>query len=511
MQYIYNRKEARQRVEAGAKILFDAVKVTMSPKGRNVIIKRPLGITVTHDGVTVADAVEIDDTPKTIGYSVGADIIKEAAGKLNMEVGDGTTSVTVLTYLLMKESNKLISRGYNPMEVRKSMETAAKELLVNLDFLVVEVDEHKVKHVATVSAGSASIGKLIAKVANQLGKDGTITVEAGKGLEMEHEISDGFMIERGYISPFFITDKYKNEAVLEKPHIILTSKKLKSVKDIQLLMAGLGAELSRPVFIVADEISGDALNLLVRNKMSGNISVAGIQSPSFGDNRIKLLEDISFVTGASIVDEGTGDEFIYGSADKVIVRKDRTTIIKGAGKDIDTRAKLLDEQIEKETGYEKELLQKRKANLYGKVAIIKVGGASETEISEKKDRVDDAVSATKAAMDGGIVAGGGSTLCTLSDELVVEGTRVDRAVRKMIKRVLKEPMYIIFENAGIKANVNNFTHGNGINVMTGEKVDMIYAGIIDPAKVTRSVLTSAFSIAGTAITMGTLVVNTLDD
>lgn len=518
---IFYGDEARQRVLRGAELLYEAVKVTLSPKGGNVVIKKNHGITVTHDGVTVAENVDLPDTPDTLGYSVGADLIKEASGKLNKQVGDGTTSVTVLTYNIMAEANKLISAGYNPQEIRAELEKSGKEILKQLEKLIVKVDDKKIEQVATISAGSAVLGKLIATVANTIGKDGKITVEAGKGLEVEHEIRDGFTFERGYFSPFFMTDRARQEAVLEKPAIYVTTKKLKSEDDLLAIIKPLVELKKKDLVIIADDVDGEALNLLVLNKLKGMYNVVAVKAPAFGDNRRPALEDTAVVVGAELIDDMVSEsEDMFGYADKVIATKDSCTIINGENDPAELKDRItsLEKDItEADSEYTKDLLRARIANLYGKVAVIKVGGASETEIDEKKYRIDDAVAATKAALDGGIVAGGGVTLVNLAAKIKVRGNEVEKATRRMLIRAMQQPFVNIMKNANFNsetllAAVQAAEPGVGINVMQGDTlVNMIDNGVIDPANVTKEVISSSISIASTAITMGALVIETAEE
>lgn len=518
---IFYGDDARQRVLAGAEMLYEAVKVTLSPKGGNVVIKKNFGITVTHDGVTVAENVDLPDTAETLGYSVGADLIKEASGKLNKMVGDGTTSVTVLTYNIMAEANKLIAAGYSPMEIRLHLEAVAKELQKKLQKLIVTVDEQKVEQVAAISAGSPELGKLIATVANTIGKDGKIAVEAGKGLEVEHEIRDGYTFERGYFSPFFMTDRARQEAVLERPAIYITSKKLKSEDDLIAIVTELAKLNKKELVIIADDVDGEALNLLVLNKLKGMYNVVAVKAPAFGDNRRPALEDTAVVVGADVIDEQLAEhEDMFGTADKVIVTKDSCTIINGHSdeQELKDRVASLEKEItEADSEYTKDLLRARIANIYSKVAVIKVGGASETEIDEKKYRIDDAVAAVKAAMDGGIVAGGGVTLVNLAAGIRIKGNECEKATRRMLQKAMKQPFVNIMINADLPsetllAAVEAAEPGTGVNVMQGaELVNMIDNGVIDPANVTKEVLASSISIASTAITMGALVIETADE
>lgn len=519
MKKIYYEDQAREKVLSGAKQLYDAVKVTFGPKGKNVIIEKSYGAPViTHDGVTVAEAVELGSTEDNLGEEIGAKLIKSAAQKLNKVAGDGTTTVTVLTYEILAEANKLIAAGVNPMELRKGIERAGAEIVKNIDSLAeqIEGDSKKVAEVATISAGDEAIGKLIADVIEKIGKDGVVTVEAGQGLEMEQEITEGFSYDKGYSSPFFVTDVNRQEAVFDKPLILVTDKKISSASDILPLLEQCAQSGKKDLVIIAEEVEGEALSLLVLNKLKGVFNSLVLKAPAFGDRRKEVMEDIAILTDATLVSEDKGLKLeeagmeVLGSAGKVIATKDETTIIKGAGSkaSVDERIDLIKNQAALATSdYEREQLEKRAAALSGKVAIIKVGGATETEIDEKKFRVDDAVAATKAALSEGIVPGGGVTLVNLAEKLDASDSGA-----KIVKNALKRPLVHILENAGLNAQallseVEKAKPGFGINVMTPEKgiVDMKKNGVIDPARVTREAVQNAISIAATTITMGALI------
>lgn len=518
---IFYESEARDKVLSGAKQLYDAVKVTFGPKGQNVVIEKTYGApTITHDGVTVAEAVDLGSTDENLGEQIGAKLIKSAAQKLNKVAGDGTTTVTVLTYNILNEANKLIAAGINPMELRKGIEKAGAEIVAKIDKLAekIEGDDQKVAEVATISAGDAEIGQLIADVISKIGKDGVVTVEAGQGLEMEQEITEGFTYDKGFSSPFFVTDVNRQEAIFEKPLILLTDKKLSSSSDILPLLEKCAQAGKKDLVIIAEEVEGEALSLLVLNKLKGVFNTLVLKAPAFGDRRKEVMQDIATLTDATLVssDQGLSLEEVglevLGSCGKVIATKDETTIIKGAGNQsaVKERIALIQSQADIATSdYEKEQLEKRAAALLGKVAVIKVGGATETEIDEKKFRVDDAVAATKAALSEGIVPGGGVTLVNLAGEL-----KGDDAGTRIVKQALKAPLIHILENAGLNsqallAQVESAKAGQGINVMTPEKglIDMKKAGVIDPARVTREAVQNAISIAATAITMGALIVD----
>ena len=524
---VFYDDDARNRVLGGAKSLYDAVKVTYGPKGRNVVIAKGFGgPTVTHDGVTVAEGIELpENDDETLGYKVGADLIKQAAKNLNKQAGDGTTTVTVLTYSILKEANRLIAAGHNPMELRKGIEQAGAEIVKELNKLAepIEGKSDRVAEVATISAGDAEIGKLIAGVIEKVGKDGVVTVEAGQGLELEAEVVEGFSLDKGWVSPFFVTDAGRQEAVYEKPAILITDKKISSVQEFLPMLEKLAQSGKKDVVLIADEVEGEALSILVLNKLKGVFNTVAVKAPSFGDRRKDVLRDIAVLTGATVISEDHGLTFenagleVLGSARKVIVGKDETTIIEGAGKPSGVKERIAEIKSLSENAsseYEKEQFDKRAAALSGKVAVIKVGGATETEIDEKKFRVDDAVAATKAALAEGIVAGGGVTLVNLAGNLKVSGADSLSVGRQILKDALKQPFLQIMKNAGLNADallaqVESGKPGFGVNVMKPEDglIDVKKAGVIDPARVTKEAVQNAVSIASTAATMGALGVD----
>lgn len=524
---VFYDDDARNRVLGGAKSLYDAVKVTYGPKGRNVVIAKGFGgPTVTHDGVTVAEGIELpENDDETLGYKVGADLIKQAAKNLNKQAGDGTTTVTVLTYSILKEANRLIAAGHNPMELRRGIEQAGAEIVKELNKLAepIEGKSDRVAEVATISAGDAEIGKLIAGVIEKVGKDGVVTVEAGQGLELEAEVVEGFSLDKGWVSPFFVTDAGRQEAVYEKPAILITDKKISSVQEFLPMLEKLAQSGKKDVVLIADEVEGEALSILVLNKLKGVFNTVAVKAPSFGDRRKDVLRDIAVLTGATVISEDHGLTFenagleVLGSARKVIVGKDETTIIEGAGKPSGVKERIAEIKSLSENAsseYEKEQFDKRAAALSGKVAVIKVGGATETEIDEKKFRVDDAVAATKAALAEGIVAGGGVTLVNLAGNLKVSGADSLSVGRQILKDALKQPFLQIMRNAGLNADallaqVESGKPGFGVNVMKPEDglIDVKKAGVIDPARVTKEAVQNAVSIASTAATMGALVVD----
>jgi chaperonin GroEL len=523
---VFYDDDARTRVLGGAKALYDAVKVTMGPKGRNVVIQKGFGApTVTHDGVTVAEGVDLPDTDdETLGYKVGAELIKQAATKMNKAAGDGTTTVTVLTYNILNEAHRLIAAGHNPMELRRGVEAAAAEVLSALEGLSEPVvgKKNRVAEVATISAADPEIGSLIADVIEKVGREGVVTVEEGQGLNMEAEVVEGFTFDRGYVSALMVTDATRLEAVYEKPAIVITDRKVSSVQEFLPLLEKLATAGKKDVVLIADDIEGEALGILVLNKLKGVFNTVAVKAPAFGDRRKETLADIATLTGATVISDEQGMTFenvdlgVVGSARKVIVTKDDTTIVEGAGAatTVKSRIKQIQAQADVATSeYDKEQLEKRAAALSGKVAVIKVGGATETEIEEKKFRVDDAVTATKAALADGIVAGGGVTLVDLAEQITVEGAGSVSAGRGILKAALVQPFRQLMHNAGLNseallAQVQAAKPGQGVDVNKPEKlVDMKTAGVVDPAQVTKQAVQNAVSIAATAMTMGALVVD----
>ena len=523
---VFYDDDARERVLGGAKALYDAVKVTYGPKGRNVVIAKGYGgPTVTHDGVTVAESVDLpEQDDETLGYKVGAELIKQAAQKLNKAAGDGTTTVTVLTYNILKEANRLIAAGHNPMELRKGIEAAAADIIKQLDKLSesIEGKTERVAEVATISAGDAQIGKLIADVIEKVGKDGVVTVEARQGLDLEAEVVEGFNLDKGWSSPFFVTDAARQEAVYEKPAIVITDKKISNVSEFLPLIEKLAQAGKKDVVLIADEVEGEALSILILNKLKGVLNTVAVKAPAYGDRRKEILQDIAILTGGQVISEDRGMTFenveldVIGTARKVIVGKDNTTIIEGAGKESAVNGRIAEITALAENAsseYDKEQHEKRAAALRGKVAVIKVGGATETEIDEKKFRVDDAVAATKAALAEGIVAGGGVTLVNLAATIKADGADSISAGRQILKNALRVPFTLITENAGLNsaallAQVEAGKAGQGIDVNSPDAglVDVKKAGVIDPVKVTKEAVQNAVSIASTAATMGALVV-----
>lgn len=524
---VFYDDDARRRVLAGAQILYDAVKTTMGPKGRNVVIGKSFGApTVTHDGVTVAKGVEIADVDdETLGYKVGAELIKQAASKMNDVAGDGTTTVTVLTYNILNEANKLIAAGHNPMLLRKGLEAAAHDVIEKLDGMREDIAANKkrIAEVATISAGDAEIGQLIADVMDKVGREGVVTVEEGQALALESEVVEGFTFDRGFVSAYMVTDTARMEAVYDKPAVVITDKKIGSIQEFLPVLEKLAQTGKKDLVLIAEDVDGEALATLVLNRLKGVFNTVAVKAPAFGDRRKEILEDIAILTGATVISEDQGYTFedaelsMVGSARKIIVGKDETTIIEGAGSaaDVQARIKQITAQIDAATSeYDREQLEKRRAALSGKVAVIKVGGATETEIEEKKYRVDDAVAAVKAALAEGIVPGGGVTLVNLSATIATSNDD-DAAIaagKMLLKNALEQPFRILLTNAGLNADewlpqIKAAKAGHGVNVNDPTKlVDMKVAGVVDPARVTKEALLNAVSIAGTSMTMGALVV-----
>ncbi|BDY12388.1 chaperonin GroEL [Hydrogenimonas cancrithermarum] len=504
---------ARNELFEGVKKLADAVKVTMGPRGRNVLIQKSFGApSITKDGVSVAREIELKNTIE----NMGAQLVKEVASKTADEAGDGTTTATVLAYSIFKEGLRNITAGANPIEVKRGMDKASNAIIEELKKIAKEVkDKKEIAQVATISANSdETIGNLIAEAMEKVGKDGVITVEEAKGIIDELEVVEGMQFDRGYLSPYFITDAEKMESVLENPYILLTDKKITNLKDILPVLEGI-QQSGRPLLIIAEDVEGEALATLVVNKLRGILNIAAVKAPGFGDRRKAMLQDIAALTGGTVISEEVGRTLEsatvadLGQAGRVVIDKDNTTIVDGKGDKtaVEARIKEIKIQIENTTSdYDREKLQERLAKLSGGVAVIKVGAATETEMKEKKDRVDDALSATKAAVEEGIVIGGGAALIRAASkvELNLEGDEAIGAA--IILRAVNAPLKQIAENAGFDAGVvaNNVQCAEdenvGFNAATGEYVNMLEAGIIDPVKVERVALQNATSVASLLLT-----------
>jgi len=505
---------ARNALYEGVRKLNDAVKVTMGPRGRNVLIQKSFGApSITKDGVSVAKEVELADTLE----NMGAQLVKEVASKTADEAGDGTTTATVLAHAIFKEGLRNITAGANPIEVKRGMDKAAEAITIELKKIAKEVkDKKEIAQVATISANSdANIGNIIAEAAmEKVGKDGVITVEEAKGIQDELDVVEGMQFDRGYLSPYFVTNAEKMEAVLENPYILLFDKKISNLKDLLPVLEQV-QKSSRPLLIIAEDIDGEALSTLVVNKLRGVLNISAVKAPGFGDRRKAMLEDIAVLTGGEVISEELGRTLEsatledLGQASSIVIDKDNTVVVNGAGsKDkIDARVGQIKAQIaETSSDYDKEKLQERLAKLSGGVAVIKVGAATETEMKEKKDRVDDALSATKAAVEEGIVIGGGAALQLANSKVELELCGDEKIGAEIVSRALKAPMKQIAINAGFDAgvvvdkvqNANNDTFG--FNASNGEYVDMFEAGIIDPVKVSRIALQNAVSVSSLLLT-----------
>jgi chaperonin GroEL len=506
--------DARERMLAGVDILANAVKVTLGPKGRNVVIEKSFGAPrTTKDGVTVAKEIELEDK----FMNMGAQLIREVASKTNDEAGDGTTTATVLAQAIVREGMKAVSSGRNPMDLRRGVEKAVLAIVDDLKKQAKKVKgSEEIAQVGTISAnGDTDIGKFLADAMAKVGNEGVITVEEAKSLETELDVVEGMQFDRGYLSPYFITNADKMEATLEDPMILLFEKKLSSLQPMLPILEAI-VQSQRPLLIIAEDVEGEALATLVVNKLRGGLKVAAVKAPGFGDRRKAMLEDIAILTGGQVISEDLGIKLenvsldMLGKAKKVVVKKDDTTVVDGSGakKDIEARIGQIRKQIEDTTSdYDREKLQERLAKLAGGVAVIKVGGATEVEVKERKDRVDDALNATRAAVEEGIVAGGGVALLRAAFKLNIKGDNDDQNVGiNIVRKALEAPIRQIVENAGVEGSVvvgklrESKDEAQGFNAQTEEYVDMIKAGIIDPVKVVRTALQDAASVAGLIIT-----------
>jgi len=510
---IFFGDNARNGIYSGVKKLADAVKVTMGPRGRNVLIQKSFGApNITKDGVSVAREIELEDTLE----NMGAQLVKEVASNTADEAGDGTTTATVLAHSIFKEGLKNITAGANPIEVKRGMDKASAAIIEELKKISKEVkDKKEIAQVATISANSdETIGNLIAEAMEKVGKDGVITVEEAKGINDELEVVEGMQFDRGYLSPYFVTNSEKMTAELENPLILITDSKISSLKDLIPLLEQT-QQTSRPLLIIADDVEGEALATLVLNRLKGILNIAAVKAPGFGDRKKEMLKDIAILTGGTVITEELGltlekttiDQL--GQAARVVIDKDDTTIVDGKGdkEAVEARVTEIKNQIANTTSdYDKEKLQERLAKLSGGVAVIKVGAATETEMKEKKDRVDDALSATKAAVDEGIVIGGGAALVKAGNAVSLELDGDEKVGADIILRAIKAPIKQIAENAGFDAGVvanqvsNSENANEGFNAATGEYVDMFSAGIIDPLKVERVALQNAVSVASLLLT-----------
>ncbi len=510
---IYFSDAARNALYEGVSKLCDAVKVTMGPRGRNVLIQKSFGAPhITKDGVSVAREIELENSLE----NMGAQLVKEVASKTADEAGDGTTTATVLAHAVFKEGLRNITAGANPIQVKRGMDKALADISTQLKSMAKDVkDKKEIAQVASISANSdTKIGDLIAEAMDKVGKDGVITVEEAKGIEDELDVVEGMQFDRGYLSPYFVTDAEKMEAVLENPYILLYDKKISTLKDLLPVLEQI-QKSGKPLLIIAEDIEGEALSTLVINKLRGILNIAAVKAPGFGDRRKAMLEDIAILTGANVVSEELGRTLEgttvddLGQAASIVIDKDNTTIVNGIGDKAAIEARIIQikKQIEETSSdYDKEKLQERLAKLSGGVAVIKVGAATETEMKEKKDRVDDALSATKAAVEEGIVIGGGAALLKASKKASISLEGDEAIGADIVKRALKAPLKQIATNAGFDAGVvaNNVELSEdpnyGFNAANGEYVDMFEAGIIDPVKVSRIALQNAISVASLLLT-----------
>ncbi len=517
-------EEARRGLEAGVNQLADVVKVTLGPKGRNVVLEKKWGApTITNDGVTIAKEIEFEDPWE----NMGAQLAKEVATKTNDVAGDGTTTATVLAQAMVREGLRNLAAGANPMGLKRGIESAVAAVTEFIGDFSKDIETtEEIASVAAISAADSEIGSVIAEAFESAGKDGVITVEEGQTFGLELEFTEGMQFDKGYISPYFITDPDSQEAVLEDPYILIANQKISSVNDMLPVLEKI-MQTGKPLMVLAEDVEGEALATLVVNKIRGTFASLAVKAPGFGERRKAMLQDIAILTGGTVISEEVGLKLdgvaldMLGRARRVIVAKDDSTIVDGAGSESDVKARI--RQIEREidntdSDWDREKLQERLAKLAGGVAVIKVGAATEVELKEKKHRIEDAVSATRASVEEGIVPGGGVTL--LRAQSVVdglEGGTADEATgRSIVRRALEEPLRQIASNGGDEAGVvvdrvRSGERGFGFNAATGEYQDMLEAGIPDPAKVTRSTVQNAASIAGLLLTTEALVAETKED
>ncbi|HCJ1287172.1 TPA: chaperonin GroEL [Enterococcus faecalis] len=510
-------EDARAAMLRGVDVLADTVKVTLGPKGRNVVLEKSFGSPlITNDGVTIAKEIELEDHFE----NMGAKLVSEVASKTNDIAGDGTTTATVLTQAIVREGLKNVTAGANPLGIRRGIELATKTAVEELHNISSVVDSKEaIAQVAAVSSGSEKVGQLIADAMEKVGNDGVITIEESKGIETELDVVEGMQFDRGYLSQYMVTDNDKMEAVLENPYILITDKKISNIQDILPLLEQI-LQQSRPLLIIADDVDGEALPTLVLNKIRGTFNVVAVKAPGFGDRRKAMLEDIAILTGGTVITDDLGLELKdttienLGNASKVVVDKDNTTIVEGAGSKeaIDARVHLIKNQIGETTSdFDREKLQERLAKLAGGVAVVKVGAATETELKELKLRIEDALNATRAAVEEGMVSGGGTALANVIGKVAALEAEGDVATGiKIVVRALEEPIRQIAENAGYEGSVivdklKNVDLGIGFNAANGEWVNMVEAGIVDPTKVTRSALQNAASVSALLLTTEAVV------
>jgi chaperonin GroEL len=516
-------ENARRALERGANILADAVKVTLGPKGRNVVLDKKFGSpTITNDGVTIAKEIELPNTFE----NMGAQLVKEVASKTNDIAGDGTTTATVLAQAIIREGLRNVTAGSNPLLIKRGIDKAVEMAVAEMEKLVQKVDTpEKIAQVASISANDQEIGGLISEAMKAVGKDGVITVEESKSTKTDVETKDGMQFDKGYISPYMVTDSERMEATLNDPYILVTERKISAIADILPLLEKI-VQVQKPLLLIAEDVEGEALATLVVNKLRGTFTTVAVKAPGFGDRRKEMLKDIATLTGATVISEELGLKLdkvtpdLLGQAKTVKVTKEETTIVDGKGKDdaIKGRIEMIKRQIEEtDSDFDREKLQERLAKLSGGVAVIQVGAATETELKEKKHRIEDALSATRAAVQEGMIPGGGSSLVHAVKALEAHkhtnghsGAADEKIGWDIIRRALEEPLRQIAENAGFEGSVEvqkvkASTPGQGFDAMSGELVDMFAAGIVEPFKVTRSALQNAASIGSLILTTETLI------
>jgi chaperonin GroEL len=510
-------EEARRALERGMDQLANAVRITLGPKGRNVVLEKKWGApTITNDGVSIAKEIELEDPEEKIG----AELVKEVAKKTDDVAGDGTTTATVLAHAMVKEGLRNVAAGANPMALKRGIEAAVDSAVEAIKNQAKEIEaKDEIAHVAAISAGDMEIGEQIAEAMDQVGKDGVITVEESQTFGMELDLVEGMRFDKGYISPYFITDPDRMEAVLEDPYILLANQKISAVKDLLPILEKV-MQSGKPLVVISEDVEGEALATLVVNKIRGTFKSAAVKAPGFGDRRKAMLQDMAILAGGQVISEEVGLKLentqvdMLGRARKVVVTKDETTIVEGAGSEDEIKGRInqIKAEIDKsDSDYDREKLQERLAKLSGGVAVIKVGAATEVELKEKKHRIEDAVQTTKAAVEEGIVPGGGVALLAAQstlDKLDLEGDEATGA--RLVRKALEEPLKQIAENAGLEGGVvvervRGLDNGQGLDAASGEYTDMVKAGIVDATKVTRSALQNAASIAALFLTTEAVV------
>ncbi|MGC2484868.1 MAG: chaperonin GroEL [Acidimicrobiales bacterium] len=519
-------EEARRSLERGMNKLADAVRVTLGPKGRNVVLDKKWGApTITNDGVSIAKDIDLEDPFEKIG----AELVKEVAKKTDDVAGDGTTTATVLAWAMVREGLKNVAAGANPMSLKKGIEAGVEAAVASLHDLAKPADtKEQIAQVASISAADNEIGQMIADAIDKVGKDGVITVEESQSFGMDMDLVEGMRFDKGYIAPYFATDLERQEAVLENAYVLLVSSKISSVRDVLPVLEKV-MQSGRPLLIVAEDVEGEALATLVVNKIRGTFKSVAVKAPGFGERRKAMLQDIAILTGATVISEEIGLKLdaatleLLGSAHKVIVTKDETTIVEGAGSDDDIKGRIAQIKAEIEntdSDYDKEKLQERLAKLSGGVAVIKVGAATEVELKEKKHRIEDAVSTTKAAIEEGVVPGGGVALLRSQSRIIEAAEKLDgdeQTGARLVAKAVEAPLNQIAVNAGLEGGVivdkvrNLPNPTEGLNAATGEYEDLIVAGVIDAAKVTRSALQNAASIAALFLTTEAVIVDKPED